>query len=87
MVQALEKDDRLSWEQDRIVYIKEKIYIPNNKRLKEKILQENHNSADIEHLRQQRMMELLRWNYWWPGLKEDFKKYMQGYFKYQQNKV
>jgi len=33
------------------------------------------------------MIELLKWNYWWPGLKEDVKKYMQGCFKYQQNKV
>jgi len=33
------------------------------------------------------MLELLKWNYWWPGLKEDVKKYMQGCFKCQQNKV
>ena len=36
--QTLKKEDRLLWEQDRIVYIEEKIYIPNNKKLKEKIL-------------------------------------------------
>ena len=41
MVQALENDDGLSWEQDRIVYIEERIYILNNKKLKKKILQEN----------------------------------------------
>ena len=33
------------------------------------------------------MMELLKQNYWWPGLKEDIKKYIQGCFKYQQNKM
>ena len=33
------------------------------------------------------MLELLKQNYWWPGLKEDVKKYMQGCFKCQQNKV
>ena len=87
MVQALEKEDRLSWEQDRIVYMEERIYIPNNKILKEKILQENHDSVDVGHSEQQRMMKLLKMNYWWPGLKEDVKKYMQGCFKYQQNKV
>ena len=42
---------------------------------------------DVGHLGQQRMLELLRQNYWWPGLKEDVKKYVQGCFKYQQNKV
>ena len=87
MVQALEKEDRLSWEQDKIVYMEERIYIPNNKILKEKILQENHDSVDVGHSEQQRMMKLLKMNYWWPGLKEDVKKYMQGCFKYQQNKV
>ena len=87
MVQALEKEDRLSWEQDRIVYMEERIYIPNNKILKEKILQENHDSVDMGHSEQQRMMKLLKRNYWWPGLKEDVKKYMQDCFKCQQNKV
>jgi len=33
------------------------------------------------------MLELLKRNYWWPGLKEDVKKYVQGCFKCQQNKV
>ena len=33
------------------------------------------------------MMELLKQNYWWPGLKEDIKKYMQECIKCQQNKV
>jgi len=32
-------------------------------------------------------MELLKQNYWWPGLKEDIKKYIQKCFKCQQNKV
>ena len=87
VVQALEKDNRLSWKQNRIMYMEEMIYIPNNKKLKKKILQENHNSVDVEHPGQQRMIELLKQNYWWPGLKEDVKKSMQGCFKCQQNKV
>ena len=32
VVQALEKNNGLSWE-DRIVYVEEKIYVPNNKRI------------------------------------------------------
>jgi len=83
----LKKEDGLSWEQDGIAYIERRIYVLNNKRLKEKILWENYNAVDIEHLGQQRIMELLKQNYWWPGLKEDIKKYVQGCFKCQQNKV
>ena len=29
--------------------MEERIYVPNNKKLKEKILQDNHDSVDIEH--------------------------------------
>jgi len=87
VVQALEKDDGLSWEQDGIIYMEGRIYILNNKKLKEKILQENYDSVDIEYLGQQRIIELLKQNYWWLGLKEDVKKYVQDCFKYQQNKV
>ena len=64
-----------------------RIYVPNNKKVKEKILKENHDSVDVGHPEQQRMLELLKRNYWWPGLKEDVKRYVQGCFKCQQNKV
>ena len=33
------------------------------------------------------MLELIKRTYWWPGLREDIKKYVQGCFKCQQNKV
>ena len=45
--QVLKKEDGLLWEQDRIAYIKGRIYIPNNNRLKEKILWENHDLVDV----------------------------------------
>ena len=64
-----------------------RIYVPNNKKTKEKILKENHDSMNVGHLEQQRMLELIKQNYWWPRLKEDVRKYIQGCFKYQQNKV
>ena len=33
------------------------------------------------------MMNLIKKNYWWPEIKKDIKKYVQGCFKCQQNKV
>ena len=33
------------------------------------------------------MIKLIKRNYWWPGIKEDIKKYVQGCMKCQQNKV
>jgi len=61
--------------------MKGRIYIPNDKKTREKILKENHNLVDVGHPGQQRMLELIKQNYRWPGLKEDVKKYVQGYFK------
>ena len=87
IVQALEKKDRLAWEEDRIAYMEERIYVPNNKKLREEILKEHHDPVDIGHSGQHRMLELLKKTYWWPGLKKDIKKYMQGCLKCQQNKV
>jgi len=83
----LEKQDGLTWEEDGVVYMKGRIYVLNNKKIREGILKKNHDSADVGHLEQHRMLELLKRTYWWPGLKEDIKKYVQGCFKCQQNKV
>jgi len=49
VVQLLEKNNGLSWKEDRIVYVEERIYVLNNKKLKENILQENYDSVDVGH--------------------------------------
>ena len=81
VVQALKKKDELIWKEDGIVYMEGRIYILNNKKTREKILKKNHDSVYIGHLGQQRMLELIKQNYWWLGLKEDVKKYIQECFK------
>jgi len=73
---VLEKQDGLTWEEDGVVYMEGKIYIPNNKRIRKEILKENYNSVDVGHLGQYKMLELLKRMYWWPGLKKDVKKYV-----------
>ena len=70
-----------------MAYIEGRIYMPNNKKIWEEILKENHDSVDVGHPGQHRMLELLKRTYLWPGLKEDIKKYVQECFKCQQNKV
>jgi len=57
--------------------MEEQIYIPNNRNLKEWILQENYDPVDIGYPRQQRMLKLVKRNYWWPEIKEYIKKYVQ----------
>jgi len=83
VVQVLEKEDGLTWEEDRVVYMEGKIYVLNNRKIKEEILKENHDLVDMGHLGQHRMLEVIKRTYWWPGLKEDIKKYIQGCFKCQ----
>jgi len=56
--------------------MKGRIYILNNKKIKKEILKENHDSADVGHPGQHRMLKLITRTYWWPGLKEDVKKYI-----------
>ena len=81
VIQALGKNDSLTWEEDGIVYMDGRIYVLNNRKTRETILKENHDEADIEHPGQHRMMELIKRTYWWPGLREDVKNYIQGCFK------
>jgi len=63
VVQALEKNDGLTWEEDGVAYMKGRVYIPNNKELREGILREHHDLADIGHPGQHRMMELIKRTY------------------------
>ena len=49
IIQALEKKDELAWEEDGMAYMEGRIYVPNNKKLREEILKEHHNPADIRH--------------------------------------
>jgi len=67
--------------------MKGRVYVLNNRKIKEESLKKNHDLADVRYPGQHRMLELIKRTYWWPGLKEDIKKYVQGCFKYQQNKV
>jgi len=59
----LKKENGLAWEQDGIIYMEEQIYIPNNRNLKEQILQENHDPVDVSHSGQQRILKLVKRNY------------------------
>ena len=63
VVQALEKKNGLTWEEDEVVYMEGRIYVPNNKDLKEEILREHHDPADVGHPGQQRILELIKRNY------------------------
>ena len=49
----LEKENSQLYEENRIVYVDGRIYVPNNQKIRERILQENHEPVDIGHPGQQ----------------------------------
>ena len=62
----LEKKDKQVWKNNRVVYMEGRIYVPNNWKIQEQILQENHKSADVEYSGQKIILKLVKRNYWWP---------------------
>jgi len=56
----LEKEDGRAWEENGIVYMDGRIQVPNSQKVREKILQENHEPVDIRHPEQQWMMNLIK---------------------------
>ena len=50
VIKELKKENDQSWGENEIVYMDCKIYMPNNQKLQEKILQKNHNLTDIGYL-------------------------------------
>jgi len=56
VIQELKKEDEQAWENDGIVYVEDQIYISNNKKTQEQILQEYHDLVDTSHLKQTRML-------------------------------
>ena len=87
VIKQLKKKNKQSWEENRIVYINDKIYVPKNRQLQDKILSDNHNPPDVGHTGQHRIIKLIKRNYWWLGIYNDVQKYIQECQECQQNKV
>ena len=85
MLAKKEKD----WNRDSegVVTWKQRIYVPRNKRLHEDIIREHHDSITGGHSERYKTQELITWNYWWPGIQGDIKKYIDGCEAYQRTKT
>ncbi|KAF8753916.1 hypothetical protein RHS01_06785 [Rhizoctonia solani] len=64
------------WEEDLLWY-RGKLVIPDNEPLKDRLLREFHDSPLAGHPGQQRTLELLSRNYWWPGMKSTAKEWVE----------
>ena len=65
----------------------DRIYVPNNKDLREQILVKHHELAALGHLGQKKMLELLKRTYWWPRMKLDMENFVRGCQSCQRNKI
>ena len=74
-------------EREGVVYWKTLLYIPPDQKLREKILNENHNHPLAGHPGVHRTHDLIKTKYHWPTLKKDIRTYIQGCDKCQQVKV
>ncbi|KAF8747934.1 hypothetical protein RHS01_11152 [Rhizoctonia solani] len=64
------------WEEDLLWY-QGKLVVPDSEALKERLLREFHDSPLAGHPGQQRTLELLSRNYWWPGMKSSAKEWVE----------
>jgi hypothetical protein len=71
-----EKLPGFSEDDEGVLWYKGRIYVPNIKELKDKILHEAHESAYSIHPRGNKMYHDLKTTYWWYGMKRDIAEYV-----------
>ena len=76
-----------SWEQrDGVLYYKNLLYIPKDEKLRETVIQQNHDHPLAGHPGVKRTKDLILVKYYWPTLRKDVEKYVAGCDKCQKNK-
>ena len=66
---------------------KNRLYVPNTSKIKLLILNEVHKSPYSGHLRYQKMITMLRKEYFWPNMKNRVVEYIDRCIEFQQVKV
>jgi len=75
------------WREEEGLILKEgKVYVLRDEELRAEIIQLHHNMPIEGHGGQWKMVELVMWNFWWPGVTKEMKRYMEGCNACQRNK-
>ena len=64
--------------EEGLIFYRGKCYVPNDQELRRKILQRYHDSIPLGHPGQLRTQEIIRRDYWWPGMHTFIKNYVEG---------
>ena len=78
--------DEKQREVDGIMYKEEKVYVPRDKKLRVEIIWLYYDMPVGRHREQQKIVELVTRNFWWPGVTKEVKQYVEGYDTCQYNK-
>ncbi len=73
--------------EDRCLYYKGRVCVPDNGELKTNILKDAHTSVYAMHSESTKMYHDLKPHYWWPGIKKDIADYVTRCLTYQQVKA
>jgi len=63
-----------------------KVYIPKDEKLRAEVIRLHHNTPVEGHGGQWKMTELVTRNFWWPGVSQEVKRYVEGCDACQRNK-
>jgi hypothetical protein len=71
--------------QDGLLYRKGLLWVPENAR--NVILHTEHNSPVAGHFGQDKTIELIRWNFWWPKMDQEIIEYVRSCLECQKDKA
>ena len=66
-----------------VIYKEKKVYVPKDNKLRAEIIRLHHDMLVEDHGGQQKIVELVTRNFWWPGVTKEVKRYVEGYDAYQ----
>jgi hypothetical protein len=73
--------------EDGCVYRKGMLWIPDNKNLIRQILESEHNTKVAGHMGQDKTIELIRRNFWWPKMDDEIIDFVRSCLQCQKNKA
>ena len=68
------------WERtpDELWTFEGRLYVPREPTLREKVIHDHHDSPLAGHPGNEKTLELVLRDYWWPSVKYDVRKYVEG---------
>ena len=80
-----ENKDAIMELEEGLLHYKKRLYVPQA--LRERILNSEHDSKVAGHFGQDKTLELVRRNFWWPGMKAEVIRYVQSCRPCQEDKA